>query len=82
MSKINRLFLFVVRLVCKIVLNFVFVGFYFLVFVYILFCSKVLIIVVDDCYNFEYCNVKVCLMKRIGRDNKIVVVVGIVIDDF
>lgn len=47
-----------------------------------MFCSIVLIIVVDDCYNFEYCNVKVCLMKRIGRDNKIVVVVGIVIDDF
>lgn len=47
-----------------------------------MFCSKVLIIVVDDCYNFEYFNVKVCLMKRIGRDNKIVVVVGIVIDDF
>lgn len=47
-----------------------------------MFCSKVLIIVVDDCYNFENCIVKVCLMKRIGRDNKIVVVVGIVIDDF
>lgn len=46
-----------------------------------MFCSKVLTTAVDDCYNFEHCNVKVRLMKRTGRDNKTAVVVGTVTDD-